>query len=103
MHHLEDVFVLEGDVQVHVFAQAAELFVQLVDVGGGVGDIAGHRHHKVFFHDPLTDVDNVDIGLGNQGADPGDDAHLIDSGNGDNTNLPGLFLSHIQIPLKRLS
>ena len=95
MHHLKNIFMLEGDVQVHVFAEFGKLFVQFVHVGGRIRYIAGHRHYEVLFHNPLADIDDIDVGFGHNGADAGDDAHLIDAGNGHNANLPGFILSHV--------
>lgn len=97
MHHLEDVFVLEGDVQVHVFAEFSELFVQFVHVTGGVSNVAGHGHDEVFFHDSLADVDDVDVGPGHNIADTGDDAHFINTGDGDDAYLPRFLFCHVRV------
>ena len=94
MHHLEDVFVLEGDVQVHVLTEFGQLLVQFVHVAGGVGDVAGHGHDEIFFHDALADIHDIDVGFGHNRADAGDNPHLVDAGDGDNTNLPGFLLCH---------
>ncbi len=97
VHHLEDVFVLEGDVQIEVFGDFCELLVEFVHIGGGVGDVAGHCHDEIVFHDALADVDDIDVGFGHGAADAGDDADLVLAGDGDNAYLPCftvLFLSH---------
>ena len=95
MHHLEDIFMLEGDVQVHVFAELGKLLVQFVHIDGRLGNIAGHRHYEVLFHNPLADIDDIDVGFGHDGADAGDDADLVFSGYGDDAYLPGFIFSHV--------
>ena len=87
MHHFENIFVLEGDVKIHVFGDFLELLLDIWQVDNRIGDIAGQAHHEIFVHDLLADVDDVDIGPGHGVGDTGDDAHLVLAGNGQDTNL----------------
>ncbi len=95
VHHLENVFVLEGDVQVHLLAELAKLFVQFIHVSGGVGNITRHRHHEIFFHDPLANIHDIDIRPGHNITDAGDDADLVLARYCHNTNLPRFLLCHL--------
>lgn len=97
MHHLEDVFVLEGDVEVQLFGDFCQLLLHLIHIGGGLCDVAGHGHNEIVFHDALADVDDIDICLGHCDADTCDDADFVPAGYGNNANLPCfciLFSSH---------
>ena len=107
VHHLEDVFVLDRDVQVHIAGDFVELFLNLFHVDCRVGDIGGHGHHETLFHDPLADVHDVDVGLGHGHRDPRDDADPVGPRDGDDAYLRGflfcLFRGHMSLPLNYIA
>ena len=92
VHDVEDVFMLGLDLNIDFLALLLERFLEFGQLDLALADLGDHDHVEEPIHDVLVDVQDVDVVLGQDLADHGDDAHAIFADD-------GYYEFHLQIPL----
>src|SRR5690606_27314921 len=84
-HATAFAFAVEVDANLHpdFGTNVEQTSDELVEGGGGIGDVDEHVHQELSAHHSLLDIFNVDVSLGEVGADAGDNALLITTKDGD--------------------
>lgn len=85
VHGVEDVFPLDANGKGLLFPSLGQDASQFANRDGAGRDVHQHNHGKIFFHDSLANVQDIDFMLRQQGAYKGGNAYTIFSNNGDNS------------------
>ena len=85
MHRVKDFLAGHGDLHLHLVPQGGEAVADGGRVDGATVQTDQHDHAEHILHDGLGDVFDVDVQLGADGADLGDDAHGVVPDDGDNS------------------
>ena len=85
IHHLEDVFALDDDLDTQGFAHSFQLLLHRVEVGDLGIERGQHGHREDVVQNGLADVVDVRAARGKRGGNLRDDAAAVLAQNGDYT------------------
>ena len=107
VHGVEDILVLDLDTEPQVEAEVFQVLGQFGKRNIGLGDLHQHHHGENLLHDRLGDIEDIDVGVGQDPADRGDDADPVFADDADDRShkepsLTRLFLSLADTTLQHL-
>ena len=82
VHYIEDIGMLRLDIHVDFLTAFLELLLQIHQLNLAAADFCNQNHIKVAIQDVLIDRQNVDIVLGENLANHGDNAYTVFAYNG---------------------
>ena len=77
MHLVEDLLLLALDFEAQGIADGGEAIAKLAEGDVAIVDINDHHHIEVFPDGGLGDVEDVDVVIGQVGANGGDNAYCV--------------------------
>ena len=84
VHYIEDIGMLRLDIHVDFLTAFLELLLQIHQLNLAAADFRNQNHIKVAIQDVLIDRQNVDIVLGENLANHGDNAYTVLTDDRDN-------------------
>ena len=85
VHGVKDFLTGHGDLHTHLLAQRSKAVAHSGGLGSGLAQVHQHDHAEHILHDGLGDILDVDVQLGADRADLGNDTHGVSPDNGDNS------------------
>ena len=82
MHLVEDFFFLALNFQAKRIADSCEAIAKLAEGDVAVINVNNHHHVEIFPKGCLSDVEDVDVVIGQIGTNGGDDAYRVFSNYG---------------------
>jgi hypothetical protein len=77
MHLVEDLFLLALDFEAQGIADGGEAIAKFAEGDVAIVDINDHHHVEVFPDGGLGDIEDVDVVIGQIGANGGDNAYCV--------------------------